>query len=157
MHVGHLRSTVIGDALARVLRFVGHGGVAQNHAGDWGTPFGMLAASMDGVVTHDTTGVALANVRGESACNNDLLVVVADLQTRGLAVTGDGAKVVFLDEFSSKDGEPAASIVRTQDDGDLRSTTGLAAIRCRCGSSNLPPVASSTTKMLPASCSRATA
>ena len=44
MHVGHLRSTVIGDALARVLRFVGHKVVAQNHVGDWGTQFGMLTA-----------------------------------------------------------------------------------------------------------------
>lgn len=42
MHVGHLRSTVIGDALARVLRFQGHEVVAQNHVGDWGTQFGML-------------------------------------------------------------------------------------------------------------------
>ena len=42
MHVGHLRSTVIGDALARLLRFYGHEVVARNHVGDWGTPFGML-------------------------------------------------------------------------------------------------------------------
>lgn len=42
MHVGHLRSTVIGDALARMNRFVGHEVVARNHVGDWGTPFGML-------------------------------------------------------------------------------------------------------------------
>ncbi|MGC9666867.1 arginine--tRNA ligase [Planosporangium sp. 12N6] len=42
MHVGHLRSTVIGDTLARVLAFVGHDVVRQNHLGDWGTQFGML-------------------------------------------------------------------------------------------------------------------
>ena len=42
MHVGHLRSTIIGDALARVLRFLGHTVIAQNHVGDWGTQFGML-------------------------------------------------------------------------------------------------------------------
>ena len=42
MHVGHLRSTVIGDALRRVLAFRGHHIIAQNHLGDWGTPFGML-------------------------------------------------------------------------------------------------------------------
>jgi arginyl-tRNA synthetase len=42
MHVGHLRSTLIGDALARVLGFVGHTVLRENHIGDWGTPFGML-------------------------------------------------------------------------------------------------------------------
>jgi arginyl-tRNA synthetase len=42
MHVGHLRSTVIGDALARMYRFAGHHVIARNHVGDWGTPFGML-------------------------------------------------------------------------------------------------------------------
>lgn len=42
MHVGHLRSTVIGDALARMHRHVGHEVIARNHVGDWGTPFGML-------------------------------------------------------------------------------------------------------------------
>ncbi len=42
MHVGHLRSTVIGDALARLLEWRGHTVIRQNHIGDWGTPFGML-------------------------------------------------------------------------------------------------------------------
>lgn len=42
MHVGHLRSTIIGDALARLLRFLGHTVVTDNHLGDWGTQFGML-------------------------------------------------------------------------------------------------------------------
>jgi len=42
MHVGHLRSTVIGDALARTLEFLGHTVIRQNHLGDWGTQFGML-------------------------------------------------------------------------------------------------------------------
>jgi arginyl-tRNA synthetase len=42
MHVGHLRTTVIGDALCRILGFLGHGVVRENHIGDWGTPFGML-------------------------------------------------------------------------------------------------------------------
>lgn len=42
MHVGHLRSTVIGDALVRMLSFVGHRVIRENHIGDWGTPFGML-------------------------------------------------------------------------------------------------------------------
>jgi arginyl-tRNA synthetase len=42
MHVGHLRSTVIGDCLRRVLSRLGHHVIAQNHVGDWGTQFGML-------------------------------------------------------------------------------------------------------------------
>ncbi|WP_394825566.1 arginine--tRNA ligase [Pendulispora albinea] len=42
MHVGHLRSTVLGDALARLFEFRGHTVIRQNHIGDWGTPFGML-------------------------------------------------------------------------------------------------------------------
>ncbi len=42
MHVGHLRSTIIGDALARLFRFLGHKVITDNHLGDWGTQFGML-------------------------------------------------------------------------------------------------------------------
>ncbi|MDG1872302.1 MAG: arginine--tRNA ligase [Mariniblastus sp.] len=42
MHVGHIRSTVIGDALTKVLRFVGHQAISDNHLGDWGTQFGMI-------------------------------------------------------------------------------------------------------------------
>jgi arginyl-tRNA synthetase len=42
MHIGHLRSSIIGDALLRLLRFAGHEVVPHNHLGDWGTPFGML-------------------------------------------------------------------------------------------------------------------
>ncbi len=47
MHVGHLRSTIIGDSLARVLGFIGHKVIRQNHVGDWGTQFGMLMAALD--------------------------------------------------------------------------------------------------------------
>lgn len=46
MHVGHLRSTIIGDALARVLEHLGHEVIRQNHVGDWGTQFGMLIAHL---------------------------------------------------------------------------------------------------------------
>ncbi len=42
MHVGHIRSTVIGDAIANVLRFLGHNVITDNHLGDWGTQFGMI-------------------------------------------------------------------------------------------------------------------
>ena len=47
MHVGHLRSTIIGDAMARVLEYQGHKVVRQNHMGDWGTQFGMLIAELE--------------------------------------------------------------------------------------------------------------
>ena len=46
MHVGHLRSSIIGDALSRVIEFQGHDVVRQNHIGDWGTQFGMLIAHL---------------------------------------------------------------------------------------------------------------
>jgi arginyl-tRNA synthetase len=48
MHVGHLRSTIIGDCLHRVLAAVGHRVIAQNHVGDWGTQFGMLVEQILG-------------------------------------------------------------------------------------------------------------
>lgn len=47
MHVGHLRSTIIGDSLARLLEFLGHTVIRQNHVGDWGTQFGMLIAELE--------------------------------------------------------------------------------------------------------------
>lgn len=47
MHVGHLRSTVIGDSVSRTLEFLGHSVIRQNHVGDWGTQFGMLLAHME--------------------------------------------------------------------------------------------------------------
>ena len=47
MHVGHLRSTIIGDAIVRVLEALGHEVVRQNHVGDWGTQFGMLLTFLD--------------------------------------------------------------------------------------------------------------
>ena len=47
MHVGHLRSTIIGDAVSRTLEYLGHNVVRQNHMGDWGTQFGMLIAELE--------------------------------------------------------------------------------------------------------------
>lgn len=63
MHVGHLRSTIIGDATARVLDFQGHKVIRQNHVGDWGTQFGMLIAHM------------------VSQNNDDLSLQLSDLET----------------------------------------------------------------------------
>jgi arginyl-tRNA synthetase len=62
MHVGHLRSTIIGDALARVLRFLGHEVIAQNHIGDWGTQFGMLTAFLVEVEKGADTEMALGDL-----------------------------------------------------------------------------------------------
>ncbi len=53
MHVGHIRSTILGDALARILRFIGHGVVTDNHVGDWGTQFGMLIVGYRTVLDKD--------------------------------------------------------------------------------------------------------
>jgi len=47
MHVGHLRSTIIGDCLSRLLEYKGHTVIRQNHMGDWGTQFGMLIAELE--------------------------------------------------------------------------------------------------------------
>lgn len=46
MHVGHLRSTIIGDSIARLLEYLGHDVLRLNHVGDWGTQFGMLIAHL---------------------------------------------------------------------------------------------------------------
>ncbi len=52
MHVGHLRTTVVGDALVRTLEHLGHDVIRQNHVGDWGTPFGMLIEHLLAVGEH---------------------------------------------------------------------------------------------------------
>ncbi len=194
MHVGHLRSTVIGDAVANVVEFLGDTPIRQNHVGDWGTQFGMLMANMmdlpraerslsdledfyraskkrfdeepdfavrarqlvvelqagnhnclkiwsdfrDVSLSHcqevyDRLNVSLtpADVMGESAYNDDLANVVADLQKAGLLVESQGAKCVFLEEFKNADGDPLPVIVQKADGGYLYATTDLAAVRYR--------------------------
>ncbi len=54
MHVGHLRGTIIGDAIVRVLQALGHNVIRQNHVGDWGTQFGMLIAHLESLSEDDT-------------------------------------------------------------------------------------------------------
>ncbi len=58
MHVGHLRSTIIGDTLAKLFEFLGDDVIRQNHIGDWGTQFGMLIAYMEDVKQEDNTSLA---------------------------------------------------------------------------------------------------
>ena len=202
MHVGHLRSTIIGDAVVRTLEFLGHTVVRQNHVGDWGTQFGMLLAYLeeqkaeegerelsrelanletfyraakqrfdesdtfadraralvvklqsgdDYCLTlwaefnqvslshcqaiYDRLGVSLtpSDVRGESAYNDDLAQVVADLDSKGLLSESQGAQCVFMDTFKNKEGEPLPVIVRKADGGYLYATSDLAALRYRAG------------------------
>jgi arginyl-tRNA synthetase len=54
MHVGHIRSTVLGDALARIARFLGHDVIRDNHIGDWGTQFGMVIYGWKNVLNQET-------------------------------------------------------------------------------------------------------
>lgn len=53
MHVGHLRSSIIGDAQVRLMEFLGHSVIRQNHIGDWGTQFGMLIAELEEALSGD--------------------------------------------------------------------------------------------------------
>lgn len=62
MHVGHLRSTIIGDALARIFEFFGHDVLRLNHVGDWGTSFGMLIAYMKEVCPLVVSGETSTNL-----------------------------------------------------------------------------------------------
>jgi arginyl-tRNA synthetase len=197
MHVGHLRSTIIGDCLARVLAFRGHAVLRLNHVGDWGTQFGMLITHLKQVapealttadavdlgdlvafyrqakqrfddddafqttareevvklqagdpvsrrawqllcdqsrrefqLIYDRLGIALQE-RGESFYNPLLPAVVADLQATGLLVTDEGARCVFLEGVSGKEGKPLPVIVQKSDGGFNYATTDLAAIRYR--------------------------
>jgi arginyl-tRNA synthetase len=56
MHVGHLRSSIIGDAIVRILGFTGHKVIRQNHLGDWGTPFGMLIEHLNDIGEGEAAG-----------------------------------------------------------------------------------------------------
>lgn len=196
MHVGHLRSTVIGDALCNVLEFAGYDVIRQNHVGDWGTQYGMMIEQLleddisaesldleglqqlyersrkhfdaDGTfagkarlrvvalqsgdpetramwrhmvdVSLDDFGKVYAllgsnlqrtDVVGESAYNDDLPQVVAELERQGLLTESDGAMCAFLPGFLGRDGDPLPVIVRKSDGGFGYSATDLAAVRHR--------------------------
>ncbi|MER7246057.1 arginine--tRNA ligase [Kribbella sp. NPDC000426] len=196
MHVGHLRSTVIGDALCNVLTYVGYEVIRQNHVGDWGTQYGMMieqlleeelaAESLDlqglqllyersrrhfdsdgafadaarlrvvklqsgdaetRAIWQHMVDVSLddfeqvyallgsklqrADVVGESAYNDDLPQVVAELEQQGLLTESDGAMCAFLPGYLGRDGEPLPVIVRKSDGGFGYSATDLAAVRHR--------------------------
>lgn len=198
MHVGHLRGTIIGDCLARVLERQGHIVIRQNHVGDWGTQFGMLIAYMrelsaaDGDLPteladlesfyraakerfdadpefadtarasvvklqggdeehlvawqkfideslkhcqaiYDKLNVTLTreDLKAESFYNKDLEGVVQKLDDASLLSVSDGARCVFLPEFTGKDGDPLPVIIQKTDGGYLYATTDLAAVQYR--------------------------
>lgn len=198
MHVGHLRSTIIGDSVTRTLGYLGHTVIRQNHMGDWGTQFGMLIAELEEQLGKDEQ-VELAlgdlevfyqqskkhfdedtnfadkarnyvvklqsgdphcrklwqqfidisvahseaiyrdlnvtlqhtDIRPESAYNDDLADIMADLQQQELAVEDQGAQVVFLQELADKKGNPSPVIVQKSGGGFLYATTDLASLRYR--------------------------
>ncbi|MEB3190226.1 MAG: arginine--tRNA ligase [Snowella sp.] len=197
MHVGHLRSTIIGDSIARVLEFRGYDVLRLNHVGDWGTQFGMLItylkevypdaltqadvldlgdlvtfykqakirfdadeqfkeASRQAVVTlqagdplslkawqllceqsrrefqviYELLDIALME-RGESFYNPLLATIVSELETLGLLTEDQGAKCVFLDGFTNKEGNPLPLIIQKSDGGYNYATTDLAALKYR--------------------------
>ena len=197
MHVGHLRSTIIGDSIARVLEFQGHDVLRLNHVGDWGTQFGMLIAYLREVYPEALTTANALDIgdlvsfyrkaklrfdtdaafqetarqevvrlqagaedtihawkllceqsrrefqiiydlldvqvieRGESFYNPLLSGVVEDLEKSGLLVENQGAKCVFLEGFTNREGEPLPLIVQKSDGGYNYATTDLASLRYR--------------------------
>ena len=198
MHVGHLRGTIIGDCLVRVLERQGHEIIRQNHVGDWGTQFGMLISYMrelrasqgdlpteladlesfyrsakerfdadpdfadtarssvvklqggdadhllawqqfiDESLKHcqalyDKLNVTLSrkDLKAESFYNKYLEGVVKKLEEATLLSISNGARCVFLPEFTGKDGDPLPVIIQKTDGGYLYATTDLAAVQFR--------------------------
>lgn len=62
MHVGHLRSTIIGDGVVRALEFLGHNVIRANHVGDWGTQFGMLIAYLEKMENQQASAMELSDL-----------------------------------------------------------------------------------------------
>ena len=198
MHIGHLRSTAIGDANVRILEFLGHDVVRANHVGDWGAQFGSLLAYMDQLeqteealttelkdlevfyqraselfktdekfatrarefvvrlqsgdakclglwerfikesirhcqAIYDLLDISLTgdDVRAESAYNNVLGSTIEKLEAKGLVEISDGAKCVFMDEFTGKNDKPLPAIVQKSDGGYPYMATDLAAAEYR--------------------------
>ncbi|MBD2465956.1 arginine--tRNA ligase [Oscillatoria sp. FACHB-1407] len=198
MHVGHLRPSVIGDCIARILDFLGYEVLRISHVGDWGTPFGMLIAylreafpealtgrndlDLGDLATFyrqakkrfdedeqfqekarlsvvelqagdeetlrawkivcdlsnrtnqkmfDLMGLSPLTIRGESFYNPYLAGVIQELDRLGMLVEDNGAKCVFLEGFTNKEGNPLPLIVQKSDGGYNYASTDLAAIRYR--------------------------
>tara|TARA_B100000131_G_scaffold136541_1_gene133156 strand:+ start:3418 stop:5217 length:1800 start_codon:yes stop_codon:yes gene_type:complete len=197
MHVGHLRSTIIGDSLARVFEIRGYEVIRLNHVGDWGTQFGMLITHLKDVYPEALESRANINIgdlvefykaskkrfdneeefqkkaraevvrlqkgdpssisawrilcsesrkefnsiystlniqineRGESFYNPYLESVVKELELKNISVEDQGAKCVFLDGMSNKEGDKLPLIIQKKDGGFNYATTDLAALKYR--------------------------
>lgn len=197
MHVGHLRSTIIGESLCRVFEALGHDVVRLNHVGDWGTSFGMLIAHMKSLPDFSITKVrdfSLADlmrmykeskvrfdadpdfrktaqlevvklqggekealqiwkiicdvserayqeiyslldvsiqVRGESFYNPMLPAIVKELEEKGLITISDGAKCLFPEGFTNREGNAFPLMLQKSDGGYTYDTTDMAAIAQR--------------------------
>lgn len=198
MHVGHLRSTIIGDCLAKILTFMGHQVLCLNHVGDWGTQFGMLIAYLKKVLPsitdptppnvdlgslatwyqaskkqfdedpvfkkqaqqevvalqsgfapskrawehicaisrtayqhiYDLLDVHLIE-RGESFYNSMLSSVIQQLEQQNLLTRSTGAKCIYLDGFTNREGEALPLILQKSDGGYNYATTDMAALQHR--------------------------
>jgi arginyl-tRNA synthetase len=194
MHVGHIRSTILGDCLVRVARFLGHEVTADNHIGDWGTQFGKVIYGWKHLLDRDALdrdaiaelvrlyrevtrleetdenikrtareelvklqagdsenlaiwkqtvelswrefeklygllGIKFDERLGESAYNDALAPLCAELEKRGIARESDSALCIFFPDIPMLDGKPA--IIRKSDGGFLYATTDLATIDYR--------------------------
>lgn len=99
MHVGHLRSTIIGDASVRTLEFLGHNVIRANHVGDWGTQFGMLIAYLEKQQQENAGEMALADLEGfyrEAKKHYDEDEVFAE-RARSYVVKLQGGDAYFLE------------------------------------------------------------
>lgn len=198
MHIGHLRSTTIGDANVKIMEFLGHDVIRANHVGDWGAQFGSLLAYMDKLeaehkplvtelkdlevfyqkaserfntdpdfaataresvvklqsgdskymelwrkfinesISHcqaiyDLLDISLTaeDIKPESAYNSELGNIVSLLESKRLIETSDGAKCVFLPDYTGKDNEPLPAIIQKSDGGFPYIATDIAAVRYR--------------------------
>ena len=98
MHVGHLRSTIIGDAIARLLAFQGHNVIRQNHIGDWGTQFGRVVLAMwyAAMAEHFGQMELLQKLAGqvrEPATRDQAVHEVAELHRKFIKEDPDGTRV----------------------------------------------------------------
>lgn len=197
LHVGHLRSTIIGDALARIFEAQGNDVLRLNHVGDWGTAFGMLIAYLKReapeVLSHqktvdlpflmsayraskavfdadpefkktsqlevvklqrgDADSLAAWHIiceisrkayqeiydfldvkiqeRGESFYNPFLQQTIEDCEAKHLIEISDGAKCLFLEGFTNREGERLPFMLQKSDGGFNYSTTDLASLKYR--------------------------
>ncbi len=197
MHVGHLRSTIIGDSISKIFEFRGYVVLRLNHIGDWGTQFGMLITQLKDLYSSDLKEIDSFKIsdlvefykaskkrfdnetefqkrsreevvqlqrgdkksieawkllcnqsrkefdqiyktlnikikeRGESFYNPFLKSIIEDLNYKKILVEDQGAKCVFLDGMTNKEGNPLPLIIQKKDGGFNYATTDLAALRYR--------------------------